>query len=448
MKSVPVDIPVYDVVIVGGGISGTALLYVLSAYTSVKKIALIEKYDEVAQVNSGSNNNSQTLHFGDIETNYTLEKAKKVKYAADMVRRYVDTYDKEGKAHAKYHKMVLAVGVEEVEALRKRYSEFKKLFPELAMIDKEGIANIEPNVVKGRDPHELILALFSKNGYTMDFAGLARSFLEKSKETKKEIAVELGNKVKSIKKIEIGEKTRYRLETQAGVMEAKFVVVTAGAYSLLFAKSLGYGKDFALLSVAGSFYLAPKSLNGKVYTTQIKKLPFAAIHGDPEVHDRTVTRYGPTAKALFMLERHKYGTVIDYFKTAGLRWKTFLALATILSDWVVFSYLFKNFLYDMPFIGKRLFIKEVRKIVPTVSLKDLHFAKGYGGIRPQIVNILERRLDLGEAKIYGDNIIFTITPSPGASTCLRNAQDDVQKIIAAFGGKHIFNKKKFEKDFG
>jgi len=226
------------------------------------------------------------------------------------------------------------------------------------------------------------------------------------------------------------------------------VVVTAGAYSLLFAKSLGYGKDFALLSVAGSFYLAPKSLNGKVYTTQIKKLPFAAIHGDPEVHDRTVTRYGPTAKALFMLERHKYGTVIDYFKTAGLRWKTFLALATILSDWVVFSYLFKNFLYDMPFIGKRLFIKEVRKIVPTVSLKDLHFAKGYGGIRPQIVNILERRLDLGEAKIYGDNIIFTITPSPGASTCLRNAQDDVQKIIAAFGGKHIFNKKKFEKDFG
>jgi malate dehydrogenase (quinone) len=200
------------------------------------------------------------------------------------------------------------------------------------------------------------------------------------------------------------------------------------------------------LSVAGSFYLASKSLNGKVYTTQIKKLPFAAIHGDPEVHDRNITRYGPTAKVLFMLERHKYKTVFEYFKTAGLNYKIFLAIGKILSDWIVFKYLFKNFFYDVPFIGKIIFIKEVRKIIPNIKLEDLKYAKGYGGIRPQIVDVKNKKLNLGESKIIGENIIFNITPSPGASTCLGNAEEDTERIIKFLGSKYKFNKNKFLKD--
>ncbi len=64
-----------DVAIIGGGISGTALLYLLARYTDIGHIALLEKYPAVAQINSHGRNNSQTLHCGDIETNYTLEKA-------------------------------------------------------------------------------------------------------------------------------------------------------------------------------------------------------------------------------------------------------------------------------------------------------------------------------------------------------------------------------------
>ena len=79
----------YDVVIIGGGVVGTALLYVLSRYTNIEKIMLIEKYSKFGQVNSNKNNNSQTLHFGDIETNYNLEKAKRVNEAASMVKQYL-----------------------------------------------------------------------------------------------------------------------------------------------------------------------------------------------------------------------------------------------------------------------------------------------------------------------------------------------------------------------
>ena len=80
----------HDILIVGGGVSGAALLYTLSKYTNVKNIGLIEKYSDFGLVNSASTMNSQTLHFGDIETNYTIEKAKKVKRSADMVMKYLE----------------------------------------------------------------------------------------------------------------------------------------------------------------------------------------------------------------------------------------------------------------------------------------------------------------------------------------------------------------------
>ena len=73
------SIPGYDVLIVGGGVVGTALLYTLSKYTDIRNIGLIEKYSDFGLVNSASYNNSQTLHFGDIETNYSIDKARSVK---------------------------------------------------------------------------------------------------------------------------------------------------------------------------------------------------------------------------------------------------------------------------------------------------------------------------------------------------------------------------------
>ena len=58
----------YEVIVVGGGISGAALLYELARYTDIKNIALVEKYEGLATLNSRGTANSQTVHCGDIET--------------------------------------------------------------------------------------------------------------------------------------------------------------------------------------------------------------------------------------------------------------------------------------------------------------------------------------------------------------------------------------------
>ena len=437
--------PGYDVLIVGGGVVGTALLYTLSKYTDIKRVGLIEKYSDFGLVNSASYNNSQTLHFGDIETNYSIDKAKSVKRMADMVMKYLESQKDNSSAKklfSKYSKMVLAVGSGQVQELKKRYPPFSELFPKLRMIGREEIGKIEPRVLEGRDPDQEILALVTEDGYTVDFKRLCHSFVDNALRKNPSLDILLDTKLLKITK----EEDHFTVLTNKGEIRAEVVVIAAGGHSLMIAKSLGYGKNLAVLSMAGSFYTAPKVLNGKVYTIQVPKLPFAAIHGDPEVHSELVTRFGPTAKPIFQLERHNMSTFTEYWKTFGLGINPIISLLKIVFDKVLFSYIFMNFLYDLPVVGKRLFIKEVRKIVPSLKLSELKYAKGIGGTRPQIVNNTTRKLEMGEAKLSGEKIIFNITPSPGASTCLGNAYSDTQEIIKFLDSKFKFDKEAFEKD--
>jgi len=435
----------HDVIIIGGGVSGTALLYTLCKYTNIKNIGLIEKYSDYGLVNSSPRMNSQTLHFGDIETNYTIEKAKKVKRYADMVMNYLEhekaTRGDQG-LFLKVPKMVLAVGTDQVKTLRDRYPSFSQLFPKLKMIGREEIGKTEPRILEGRDPDQELLALLTEDGYTVDFRKLSNSFANNAKTINPDIAVYLSTKVEKI----ISEGDNFIIKTDNGEFESGAVVVTAGSHSLKFAKSLGYGKSYSILSMAGSFYTGPKVLNGKVYTMQIPKLPFAAVHGDPEVHNEHITRFGPTAKPIFFLERYNYSTFWEYWKTFGFGIKPILSILKISSDRVIFNYLLKNVVYDFPWIGKRAFLKEIKKIVPNVKLEEIKFAKNVGGTRPQIINNETKKLELGEAKIVGKKIIFNITPSPGASTCLGNAFEDTSKLMEFLSNRFTFDRDQFERD--
>jgi malate dehydrogenase (quinone) len=161
------------------------------------------------------------------------------------------------------------------------------------------------------------------------------------------------------------------------------------------------------------------------------------------VHDESKTRFGPTAKVLFMLERRNYASTWDYF--AALRWtpKGIASFFVLLADRTTLPYVTKNFLYDVPLIGKRLFIKNAQKIVPSIRARDIHKERGYGGTRPQIVDTRTMSMALGEARLTDTNLIVNITPSPGASTCLQNAWIDSQQIVAWLGT--AFHEKQFSK---
>ena len=422
----------YDVIIIGGGVSGTALLYLLAEYTDLNDVMLLEKYGVIANVNSHGRNNSQTLHCGDIETNYTLDKALHVKDSANMVVRYADGLKNKKDILFKYSKMVIGVGDKEVSQLRERFEQFSPHYPGMQLLEREDIAKVEPSVIEGRK--ESIVALAVLDEYTaVNFQALSKSFVELAKtEINKNIEVKLNCKVSKIEKSTEG----YTVKTAQGTFKAKFVVVSSGGHSLLFAHRMGYGLEYSCLPMAGSFYYAPDVLKGKVYTVQNDKLPFAAIHGDPDVLVPGKTRFGPTALALPVLERYNWKTLPEFLYIFKLDWNVIKTLWGLIRVSDIRNYLFKNMCFELPVIRRHLFLSDARKIVPNMQLKDLTFAKKTGGIRPVMIDKKNHCLHLGEAKLSpGNGLIFNMTPSPGATSCLGNAEKDMDIIVEYLGGK-------------
>ena len=438
---------IYDVVIIGAGASGTALLYTLSKYSSIKNIAIIEKYAKPGQVNSKATNNSQTLHVGDIETNYTIDKVKQVYPAAMMVAQYAKSLPDPERSKILYPtpKMVLGVGKEQVTLLEKRYQELLPLFPNLKKLSAADIKEVEPEVMRGRDTTEPVIALYTTEGYAVDFENLSQSFVDHALINRSAIDVMYSSPVESITKLDSGI-NEISIHSKQKIL-AKVVVVDADSYSLFFAKKMGYGMNYSLIPIAGTFYFTPKMLNGKVYTVQEPKLPFAAVHGDPDVRVAGETRWGPTARFHPVLESMNFRTSSDYLKSSGLgKFRTWISFMKILLDPIRFMYLAKNMLYELPWIGNLLFISNIRHIIPSIKIKDVRVAKGYGGMRLQRVDTNTHELQLGEGKILGDNIIFNMTPSPGASVALYNAMRDVEHIIEFLGPGFVFEKDRMEQD--
>lgn len=427
---------VHDVAIIGGGVCGTALLYMLSEYTDIQDIALVEKYDDVAKVNSHGRNNSQTLHCGDIETNYTLEKARKVKAAAEMVVNYTKTLAEHDRILFKYPKMVLGVGEKECQQLRERFEQFKTVFTTMQLLEKEQIAEIEPNVImvdgKMREEPCVALAVLDEHA-AVDYHQLAQSFVDEAKKhSDKDIHLHLNSHVENI----VEKDGIFSIVTQNRVIKARTVVVSAGGHSLLLAQQMRYGLEYSCLPVAGSFYFTPPILNGKVYTVQNDKLPFAAVHGDPDVLVDGKTRFGPTALLLPMLERYNSKTFIEFLRVLKLDSRVFKVFWDLFKVSDIRNYIFKNFLFEVPGLRRWLFMREARKIVPSLQLKDVSFAKGFGGVRPQLIDKKSSKLMLGEAKINpGTGIVFNMTPSPGATSCLENAELDMRFVAGRLGAK-------------
>jgi len=402
---------------------------------------LLEKYNVVANVNSHGRNNSQTLHCGDIETNYTLDKALQVKASANMVVRYAEDLKNKEDILYKYSKMVIGVGDKEVNELRQRFSEFSPHYSGMQLLERDEIAKIEPTVIDGRK--EDIVALAVLDEYTaVNFQALSQSFVTSAAEVKnKNIEVKLGCKVSKIKKSENG----YIVKTSKGTHHAKFVVVSSGGHSLLFAHRMGFGLEYSCLPMAGSFYYTPNVLKGKVYTVQNDKLPFAAIHGDPDVLVPGKTRFGPTALALPVLERYNWKTLPEFLYIFKLDINVIKTLWGLLRVSEIRNYLFKNMCFEIPVIRRHLFLSDARKIVPNMQLKDLTFAKKTGGIRPVMIDKKNHCLHLGEAKLNpGNGLIFNMTPSPGATSCLGNAEKDLDIIVEFLGAKK--HKEQLNKD--
>lgn len=422
----------FDVVIIGGGVSGCSTFYTLSEYSNINKIAIVEKESKLAQIGSSHKANSQTIHDGSIETNYSAEKASKVKVSANKLRNFALKENLQNKIIFNMQKIAIGVGDYECDFMVKRHEAFKEIFPCMKFYNKEQIKIIEPKIIEGNDgrdrPENVVASGFDSDWCAVNYELLSEYFVQKAKQKQPQNEIFLNFHVDRINVKNTGYSI---LGKDNREIYAKFVLVDAGSYSLPLAQRAGYGLDLGCLPVGGEFYFTPNLLKGKVYGVQNPKLPFAALHGDPDVFVDNKTRLGPTALATLRLEnsRHIFHVLSPDLLKLDLHLDVFKATYDLIKDSEIRNYILRNMAFHLPFIGKRLFIKDAQKIIPSLKLDDITFAQGYGEVRPQVLDRTTKKLELGEKRIRtGKGLTFNMTPSPGATSCLHNALVDSEEI--------------------
>jgi malate dehydrogenase (quinone) len=431
----------YDVLIVGAGVTGTALLYELAKFTDIKRLCLVEKYDSIAQVSSNAHSNSQTIHSGDIETNYSLEKARQIKRTADMALNYAAALPPRERDTIIFQmpKMLLGVGEQECAYIRRRYERFKLLYPRMRLLEPREIANIEPNValIDGAWRREEIVATGTLDDYcAIDFQQLAHSFsracVRMDRTQGKQITQLFSTKVDSIARDGAG----YVLKTNRGLLQARVVAVCTGGHALLMAQEMGIGLNYSCVPIGGSFYFAPEALNGKVYTVQNPAVPFSAVHGDHDIKERGKTRFGPTAVMLPMLERHNRASLSVFMQSLRPDRRIAKILWGQLREHDIRNDILRNLMYEVPGLHRRLFVRAIRKIVPSMTVSDISYAQGFGGIRPLLIDKAAGTVRQGEAKLTdGAGMIFNMTPSPGGTNCLGSGEADMRSIARYLGAQ-------------
>lgn len=435
----------YKVIAVGGGVSNTSYVRELFHYTNVWDVLLLEKYGQVAQMNSHPLNNAQTRHKGEKETNYTLMEALEVRKAAGIMDHYLD--EKNDPALCQHvPSMVLGVGAEEVRMLEDRYREFKPYYPELELIDWDKIERLESNLTKGRNRNQPICALISM-GRMVDYQQLSKHLFEDAQAMNPQFDYAFNTPVTRVQR----EDGFYVVETSAGTFETEILVFNAGSYSLLFARELGYGLNLAILPVAGDFFSTKRWVNSKVYRPQKRGRPFAELHIDPDILNPNVNRIGPTTLFMPLMERHHYETFPDFMQLPLLTSLQGIKSAlNIIHQRKLAWYGLRNIFYRLPLVGKELFLIEFRETVPTIRYEDISYRKGAGGIRPQLVNLDRMDFEMGDANIVGndngDKIIANTTPSPGASKSMYNGIRDARQTVKFAGAGYYFNEGKFREE--
>jgi malate dehydrogenase (quinone) len=433
-----------NVAVVGGGIVGGALVKVLTEFTNIPKIAIFEMGGSIGNLNSNVRYNSGTLHDSSTE-HYDHPKSEIVCPAVGITETYFTKHvGVDPNLYRKGPKLLLGVGEEECRVVTNRYNTFLDLHPHMQLIDGAEIARREPNVMKGRNPKESVIAL-SNDGYTVDFGLLAQYFVKDAVATGRLVRY-MNTRIMERQITRIGDK--YLLTDAKGFhYTADVVIFATGAYGLIAAKTLGLGQHLGILPIGGNFYdsILPL-LAGKVYTVQNPKRPFAAVHGDAEMHNPNVTRFGPTAIVLPTLVDGDWSTVADFLRVSVPTWNGVATLTGILADPEMLGYMAQNMSFQLPVIGKELFTQSARKIIPTLQSSQLVFHKGRG-VRHQLVDTIKRKLELGDTQVEGPNMLANIAPSPGASIALANALRDAIKTVGFFKGAFTFNTDKWENDF-
>ena len=394
----------FDVSVVGGGIVGLACAYKLQLKFPKLKIIVLEKENELAFHQTGRN--SGVIHSG-LYYKPGSFKAKNCVQGRKQLVQFAKKYDIR---HDVCGKIVLATNTNEAKKLvdLKENGE-KNGLVNLSILNVSQLKNVEPNAGG-------VSALWVPESGIIDYKQVTNKLADLIRVINPESKI-----LCSCEVLDINDNF---LKTSIGDIFVKNNIFCSGLFSDRFAKKDNIDLDMKIVGFRGDYFKlsenAKNKINNLIYPVPNPEFPFLGVHftrmtnGDIEC--------GPNA--------------VYTFKREGYKKLSFNLLDTI--DSLFFIGTWKLFINHWKFgldeyrraFSKRLFLRDLKKLVPSLSMKDIVIGKS--GVRAIALGRDGEVIDDFKIMKNKNNIHVLNAPSPAATACLAIGDNIITHAVQHF----------------
>lgn len=397
--------PQYDVVVVGGGIVGTATAMALLG-GGVRSVAVLEAEDRLAAHQSGRN--SGVIHSGLYYKPGSL-KARNCVEGREAMYRFCEA---EGIPHRRSGKLVVATRQSQIPALdelerRGRANGLRGL----KRLSGPELKEIEPEV-------HAITGLWVPEAGMTDYSAVTAAYGRKIRDAGG--AIHTSTRVLAVRDVS-GEMV---LETTQGSVHARYLVNCAGLQCDRVARMCGIEPGISIIPFRGEYYdLAPERrhlVNTAIYPVPDPNLPFLGVHLHRTIDGRV--ECGPNAVLAWKREGYRHSEISPRDLASAFSYSGF---------WKMASRHWKTGVTEMRrSFSKSLFVQDLQMLVPNVRSEDL--VRGKTGVRAQAVDANGKLLDDFHIVEGSRSIHILNAPSPAATSSI-----SIGRHVAALVAKQV-----------
>jgi (S)-2-hydroxyglutarate dehydrogenase len=401
----------YDIIIIGGGIVGTATAMALQK-TGRYKIVVIEAEGRLAAHQTG--NNSGVIHSGLYYKPGSL-KARNCTEGRELLYSFCEEHNIK---HERCGKLVVAVDNNEIAAL-------DELEQRGRANGLTGIKKISADELKEYEPHvNGIAGLFVPQTGIVDYKLVTETFAK--------IVIQNGGEIKTSHKLVSVYKDgdSFILNTTTGKLRSRNIINCGGLCSDLIADLCGVKTDLKIVPFRGEYYKIKKEkhhlVNNLIYPVPDPRFPFLGVHFTRMINGGVEA--GPNAVLAFKREGYKK-TDFSFNDTLGM--------AAFPGFWKMAAkhYMMGFHEYYRSFF-KNAFVKALQKLVPEITADDIE--TGGSGVRAQALDKSGKLID-DFCIVEGERMVHVLNaPSPAATASISIGQKIAQLAEKRFNQKLLF----------
>ena len=372
------------------------------------QVIVLEKEPNVGM--HQSTHNSGVLHCG----LYYKPGSLKAKLAVDGIREMTRFAREHGVRHEICGKIVLAVEESEVERLRDLHERGKQNgLQGLQWLNREQILEREPSASG-------VGALLVPEEGIIDFRGVIDKFVELLRKQGNEVRT--GVRVTGL----LTKGSKQVVLTNAGEIEADFVVNCAGLYSDRVFEFTGEKPECKIVPFRGEYFklkpAASQLVRPLIYPVPNPKLPFLGVHFTRMIEGGAEA--GPSA--VLALSREGYKKT-DFSLRDTWESITYPGLARFMMRFPAAT------LHElMNSLSSKSFLSNLQRLVPSIRVDDIE--PGEAGVRAQAMNRKgELLMDFSFEDRPGQLHVLN-APSPGATASLAIGAHVASKVTARMAG--------------